>query len=93
MEDTSAKTTIIADHVLYQGDENFMKATNDKGRPLFISQIDNDSLFMKADTLRAFRVIKERIILPDKDAARKAQNPNQNPKTRTMPQMRSLIRK
>ncbi len=71
--DTSAKTTIIADHVLYQGDQNFMKATNDKGRPLFISQIDNDSLFMKADTLRGFRVIRERIILPDKDAARKAQ--------------------
>lgn len=71
--DTSAKTIVISDHVLYKGEENFMKATNDIGRPLFISQIENDSLFMRADTLRAFRVIKERIILPNKDAARKAQ--------------------
>jgi lipopolysaccharide export system protein LptA len=71
--DTSAKTTVMADHVLYRGEENYMIASNDNGRPLFISEIENDTLFMRADTLRAFRVIKERIILPNKDAARKSQ--------------------
>ena len=72
--DTSAKTAIIADHVLYKGAENYMKATNDTGRPLFTTDIDGDTLFLKADTLKSFRVIKERIIVPDKNAARKAKN-------------------
>ena len=72
--DTSAKTAIIADHVLYKGAENFMKATNDEGRPLFTTEIDGDTLFLKADTLKSFRIIKERIIVPDKNATRKAKN-------------------
>lgn len=71
-QDTAAKTSINADHVIYIGQENFLKATNDTGRPLFSTQIDNDTLFMKADTLKSFRVIKERIVIPSKDAARKA---------------------
>lgn len=70
--DTSAKTSIYADHVLYLGEENFMKASNDSGRPLFMTDIDSDTLYMRADTLRAFRKIQERIILPDRNAARKA---------------------
>ena len=72
--DTSARTAIIADHVLYKGSENYMKATNDKGRPLFTTDIDGDTLFLKADTLKSFRIIKERIIVPDKNASRKAKN-------------------
>ncbi len=71
--DTAAKTAIIADHVLYKGEENYMIASNDKGRPYFTTEMDGDTLFMKADTLRSIRVFKERIILPDKDASRKAQ--------------------
>lgn len=71
--DTAAHTSIYADHILYKGEENFMKASNDITRPLFITEIDNDTLFMRADTLRALRKISERIIFPDKDAARKAQ--------------------
>lgn len=70
--DTSAKTAILADHVLYEGLQNEMKASNDLGRPMFISEIDGDSLFMKADTLRSIRVLKERVIYPDFQAIRKA---------------------
>jgi len=69
--DTSAKTAIYADHVLYNGKDNFMKATNDTLRPMFTVDLDNDTLFLKADTLRSFRVIKEKLILPDKNAARR----------------------
>jgi lipopolysaccharide export system protein LptA len=72
-KDTSAKTTIKADHVLYKGEENFMKAHNDTGRPLFISEIDKDSLFMKADTMWGMRKIVERIIIKDKNAQRRSQ--------------------
>jgi lipopolysaccharide transport protein LptA len=72
--DTSAKTSIIADHLVYNGNENFMIATNDTLRPMFTTEIDGDTLFLRADTLRSFRIIKERLILPDKNAARKAQS-------------------
>lgn len=70
--DTAAKTAIIADHVLYRGEENFLRATNDVGKPLFTTEIDGDTLFLKADTLKSFRAIKERLILPDKNASRKS---------------------
>ncbi|MBK9736493.1 MAG: hypothetical protein IPO92_16650 [Saprospiraceae bacterium] len=72
--DTAAKTAIYADHVVYRGEENYMKASNDTGRPLFTTEIDNDTLYLKADTLKSLRIIKERIIYPDKDAARKARS-------------------
>jgi lipopolysaccharide transport protein LptA len=72
--DTSAKTAIYADHLVYNGNENFMVATNDTLRPMFTTELDGDTLFLKADTLRSFRVIKERLILPDKNAARRAQS-------------------
>ena len=70
--DTSAKTAIIADHVVYRGEESFMKATNDIGKPLFTTEIDGDTLFLRADTLRSFRVIKERLITPNLNDQRKA---------------------
>jgi len=70
--DTAAKTAIFADHVVYKGEENYMKATNDIGRPMFTTDIGGDTLYLKADTLKSFRVIKERIIYPDKNAGRKA---------------------
>lgn len=72
--DTSAKTAIFADHLIYNGNDNYMKATNDTLRPMFTTEIDGDTLFLKADTLRSFRIIKERLILPDKNAVRRAQS-------------------
>jgi len=74
-QDTSAKTAIHADHVVYEGNVNKLLATNDKSRPLFTTAIENDTLFMRADTLKSFRTFKERLILPDKNAKRRA---NQN---------------
>ena len=76
--DTSAKTAIFADHVRYNGSTNIMKASNDKGKPLFTTEMDGDTLFMKADTLKSFRVIKERIIVPDKNTARRNANKNKD---------------
>ena len=74
-QDTSAQTAIHADHVVYEGNVNKLLATNDKSRPLFTTAIENDTLFMRADTLKSFRTFKERLILPDKNAKRRA---NQN---------------
>jgi len=76
--DTSAKTAIFADHVRYNGSTNIMKASNDKGKPLFTTEMDGDTLFMKADTLKSFRVIKERITVPDKNTARRNANKNKD---------------
>ncbi len=76
--DTSAKTAIFADHVRYNGSTNIMKASNDQGKPLFTTEMDGDTLFMKADTLKSFRVIKERIIVPDKNTARRNANKNKD---------------
>ncbi|MGB4959299.1 MAG: LptA/OstA family protein, partial [Saprospiraceae bacterium] len=76
--DTAAKTAIIADHVLYQGESNFMVATNDTGRPMFTTEIDGDTLFLKADTLKSFRTIAERWMVPDKNAARRAAKEQQD---------------
>lgn len=57
-QDTSANTTIYADHVLYRGQENFMLAYNNPGsRPHFTTLMDTSLLHMKADTLRSFRKI------------------------------------
>jgi lipopolysaccharide export system protein LptA len=66
-QDTTAKTTIYADHVKYRGEDKYMKATNDEGRPLFTTLIDNDTLFLRADTLKSFQIIKKR--KPEKQVA------------------------
>lgn len=68
--DTSAKTTIYADHVTYNGSENNMMVYNYNERPLFALDMDGDTLYMKADTFKSFRVIQERIIYPDKKKVR-----------------------
>lgn len=54
-KDTAANTTILSDHLYYKGHENYINAYNDTGRPSFITLLDNDTLFMKADTLRSFQ--------------------------------------
>jgi lipopolysaccharide export system protein LptA len=61
--DTAARTAIIADHVVYKGDSQYMKAHNQTGRPLFVSEIDADTLFMRADTLRSYRRIQPKKIV------------------------------
>lgn len=65
-QDTSAKTAVFADHVLYRGEDNFVLITNDSGRPLVTSEMEGDTLFMRADTFRTFRTIQERIIIQDR---------------------------
>lgn len=64
--DTSSKTTIYADHITYNGKGNDMLVFNYHDRPLIAIAMDGDSLYMKADTFRSFRVIKEKILYPDK---------------------------
>jgi len=56
-KDTAANTIILSDHLYYKGKENYINAYNDTGRPSFITLLDNDTLFMKADTLRNFQKI------------------------------------
>lgn len=63
--DTSAKTVINSDHLFIDQSISKMIAFNNKGgRPSFDADIEGDTFTLKADTLRSFRTIKERIILP-----------------------------
>jgi len=51
-QDTAENITIIADYANYRKESDYIKASGGRGdRPLFISDIDGDSLFMTADTL------------------------------------------
>lgn len=65
-KDTSAQSTMYADHITFNEAENDMKVFNYQNRPLIAFNMDGDSLYMKADTFRSHRVIKERILYPDK---------------------------
>jgi len=56
-QDTSAKTTVYADHLRYKGEDNYMIAYNDVDRPMFTSLVGEDTLYLKADTLRSFRIL------------------------------------
>ncbi|MBR9922274.1 MAG: hypothetical protein GYB31_15660 [Bacteroidetes bacterium] len=66
--DTSAALTIICNQANYDESSNYLKATGGRnGRPLLISEVEGDSLFMSADTLVSLEIIgamKEEI-LPD----------------------------
>lgn len=59
-KDTSSKIEIHSDHLVGNGTENDVLATNSIGRPLFMSYSDGDTLFMKTDTLKSKRIISER---------------------------------
>lgn len=64
-QDTSNKTVIYCDNLFLDGSKDWMLAYNDSmGRPSFVSDIEGDTLTLKADTLKSYRVIKERIIYP-----------------------------
>lgn len=50
--DTSQNVTIVSEYANYKKENDYIKASGGRnGRPLFISDIDGDSLFMTADTL------------------------------------------
>ncbi len=54
--DTSANLAIHCDHANYQRETGYLKAFGGpKGRPLLISLVEEDSLFMSADTLLSLR--------------------------------------
>ncbi len=54
--DTSAELTIVCEHADYDRKTDYLKASGGRGgRPLLITNIDGDSLFMASDTLLAVR--------------------------------------
>ena len=69
-QDTTAKTTIFADHVVYRGEDKYMKASNDTGRPMFTTLIDQDTLYLRADSLKSYRTISKRIKPVNNDSDR-----------------------
>lgn len=55
-QDTSAKLTIVCELADYRRDEGYLKASGGQNnRPLLISNLEGDSLFMTADTLLSLR--------------------------------------
>lgn len=54
-KDTLASNTIYADHVYMDQKEDAMMAFNDNGRPMLLIEFDNDSMYIKADTLKTMR--------------------------------------
>lgn len=57
-QDTSANLTVLADRADYNRTTNYLKATGGKnGRPLLITEAENDSLFLSSDTLLATQTI------------------------------------
>lgn len=56
--DTSANLTVLCERANYNRQTNFLKAIGGQGgRPLLISKIENDSLYLTADTLLASQQI------------------------------------
>ncbi|MBK7872797.1 MAG: hypothetical protein IPJ74_20040 [Saprospiraceae bacterium] len=57
-QDTSANLTILCERSDFNRNTNYIKATGgQRGRPLLITEIDNDSLFLSSDTLLASQAI------------------------------------
>lgn len=57
-QDTSANLTILAEHANYNRATNYLKATGGKmGRPLLITKVEEDSLYLSSDTLLATQTI------------------------------------
>ncbi|NUO00977.1 MAG: hypothetical protein HUU01_10225 [Saprospiraceae bacterium] len=55
-QDTSAQTTIVCALANYNRETGYLKASGGKGnRPLLITRIEDDSLYMAADTLLSLR--------------------------------------
>ncbi len=57
-QDTSANLTIISERADYNRATNYLKAVGGKeGRPLLITKVDVDSMYLSADTLLALQTI------------------------------------
>ena len=57
-QDTSANLTVLCEVADYNRQTNYLKAVGgQRGRPLLITEVDQDSLFMSADTLLALQVV------------------------------------
>ncbi len=57
-QDTSANLTVLCDRADYNRRTNYLKAIGgQRGRPLLITEIDNDSLFLSSDTLLALQKV------------------------------------
>lgn len=57
-QDTSANLTILCDRADYNRQTNYLKATGgQRGRPLLITEVDQDSLFLSSDTLEAVQTV------------------------------------
>ena len=52
-QDTSAKTTIRCDSMAYNQRTDYIKASG--GRPILTSLVDNDTLWMRADTIVSYK--------------------------------------
>jgi lipopolysaccharide export system protein LptA len=58
LHDTSANMTIWCDSLNYSGEEEYFKAINWNGKPVLSYQLDEDTLFISADTLFSIREIR-----------------------------------
>lgn len=57
-QDTSSNLTILAERASYNRATNYLKATGGKqGRPLLITKVEEDSLYLSSDTLLATQTI------------------------------------
>lgn len=57
-QDTSANLTVLAERANFNRETNYLKATGGKmGRPLLITKVEDDSLYLSSDTLLAVQTI------------------------------------
>ena len=56
-QDTSAEMAIHCEEARYKNKDQFLLAYG--GRPLLINVLDGDTMFVKSDTIRSFRVVEE----------------------------------
>ncbi len=59
--DTSEHMSIVSDVLAYQKSSEFFKAYG-KQRPIFKSAVDNDTLYLSADTLLSKKTIKDKFV-------------------------------
>ena len=53
--DTSANNTIRSDYLDYDGNQDYFKASNVEGKPVLEILVDNEIMYVSADTLRSVR--------------------------------------
>ena len=93
-QDTTEHLTVVCEFAEHSKKKNYLKASGGKlGRPLLIKEVDNDSLYVVADTLLSFRpeeISKERqdtlqVAQPDTSAVTTTKPADEKPdSTRTI---------